>query len=89
MRDDQRRQRLVDANPWWRAASAGEDPTAWAAHQRILRSRADYDLGYRPDILNDVRTEPVTDLLAVLTGPRRIGKSVALLDTCRSVVRPA
>lgn len=85
MRDDQRRQRLVDANPWWRAANAGEDPTAWAAHQRILRSRADYDLGYRPNILDDVRAGPVTDLLAVLTGPRRIGKSVALLDTASAL----
>jgi len=85
MRDDQRRQRLVDANPWWRAASAGEDPTAWTAHQRILRSRAEYDLGYRPGILDDVRTGPVTDLLAVLTGPRRIGKSVALLDTAAAL----
>ena len=85
MRDDHRRQRLVDANPWWRAASAGEDPTAWTAHQRILRSRADYDLGYRPDVLDDVRTGPVADLLAVLTGPRRIGKSVALLDTAAAL----
>jgi len=85
MRDDQRRQRLVAANPWWRAASVGEDPTAWTAHQRILRSRADYDLGYRPEILDDVRTGPVTDLLAVLTGPRRIGKSVALLDTAAAL----
>lgn len=81
MRDDQRRQHLVDSNPWWRAASAGEDPTAWTTHQRILRSRQDYDLGYRPGILDDVRTGPITDLLVVLTGPRRIGKSVALLDT--------
>lgn len=85
MRDDQRRQRLADANPWWRAASAGQDPTAWTTHQRILRSRAEYDLGFRPDILDDVRTGPVTDLLAVLTGPRRIGKSVALLDTAAAL----
>lgn len=65
--------------------SAGEDPTAWTAHQRLLRSRAEYDLGYRPGILNDVREGPVTDLLAVLTGPRRIGKSVALLDAAAAL----
>lgn len=81
MRDDQRRQHLVASNPWWHAANAGNDPTAWTAHQRILRYRQDYDLGYRPAILNDIRTRPLTDLLVVLTGPRRIGKSVALLDT--------
>ena len=85
MRDDQRRQRLVNANPWWRAASAGEDPTAWTAHHRVLRSRDEYDLGYRPPILDDVRTRPVTNLLTVLTGPRRIGKSVALLDTAAAL----
>lgn len=81
MRDDQRRQHLVDSNPWWQAASLRQDPTAWTMHQRILRDRQSYDLGYRPTLLDDVRTGPVTDLLAVLTGPRRIGKSVALLDT--------
>lgn len=85
MRDDQRRQHLVDSNPWWLAASLGQDPTAWVARQRILRGRAEYDLGYRPDILDDVRNGPVTDLLAVLTGPRRIGKSVALLDTAAAL----
>lgn len=85
MRDDQRRQRLGDSNPWWRAAAAGRDPTAWAAHHRILQIRKDYDLGYRPGILDDVRTGPVTDLLMVLTGPRRIGKSVALLDTAQAL----
>lgn len=80
MRDDQRRQHLIDSNPWWQAASLGEDPTAWTAHQRILQDRKSYDLGYRPTVLDDVRTGPVTDRLVVLTGPRRIGKSVALLD---------
>lgn len=85
MRDDQRRQHLVDSNPWWQAASLDQDPTAWVARQRVLRGRAEYDLGYRPDVLDDVRTGPVTDLLAVLTGPRRIGKSVALLDTAAAL----
>lgn len=85
MRDDQRRQHLVDSNPWWRAAAVGEDQTAWTAHQRILRARRAFDLGYRPSILDDVQTEPITDLLAVLTGPRRIGKSVTLLDTAAAL----
>lgn len=81
MRDDQRRHRLVNSNPWWRAANAGEDPTAWTAHHRVLQGRSEYDLGFRPSVLDDVRTGPVMNLLTVLTGPRRIGKSVALLDT--------
>lgn len=85
MRDDQRRQQLVDSNPWWHAANSREDPTAWTAHQRILRDRTEYDLGYRPAVLDDIRTGPVSDLLVVLTGPRRIGKSVALLDTAAAL----
>ncbi|MFT4189379.1 MAG: AAA family ATPase [Aeromicrobium sp.] len=85
MRDDQRRQRLVDSNPWWRAASAGEDPTAWTTHHRVLRNRSEYDLGFRPTILDDIQTGPVTNLLTVLTGPRRIGKSVALLDVAATL----
>lgn len=85
MRDDQRRQHLVDANPWWHAASLGQNPTAWTSHQRTLRGRQDYDLGYRPDILEDIRTGPATDLLVVLAGPRRIGKSVALLDAAAAL----
>jgi len=80
VRDEQRRQRITEANPWWRAAAAGQSPTAWSAHQRTLRSRDARDLGYRPGILDDIRTGPITDLLIVLTGPRRIGRSVALLD---------
>lgn len=85
MRDDQRRQRLAESNPWWRAAAAGQDPQAWAAHHRVLRGRDEYELGYRPTILDDVRTGPVSDLLTVLTGPRRIGKSVTLLDTAHAL----
>lgn len=58
---------------------------AWTAHHRVLRDRAEYDLGFRPTVLDDIRTGPVTNLLTVLTGPRRIGKSVALLDVAASL----
>lgn len=85
MRDDQRRQRLTDANPWWRAAAGGGDPTAWTGHHQVLKGRAAHDLGYRATVLCDIQDGPVTDLLAVLTGPRRIGKSVALLDTAAAL----
>ncbi len=72
---------LAEANPWWRAAASGSDPQAWVSSNRLLSDRARYDLGYRPDVLDDIAAEPVGDALVVLTGPRRIGKSVVLLDT--------
>ena len=81
MRDDEIRSRLVALNPWWRAAATGEDPTAWAADDRMLRARAAYDLGYRSSVLADLASGPITDALVVLRGPRRVGKSVALKDT--------
>ena len=85
MRDDQRRQRLTDANPWWRAVAGGQDPTAWTGHHPVLKGRAAHDLGFRADVLDDVQSGRVTEQLAVLTGPRRIGKSVALLDTAAAL----
>lgn len=81
MRDDEIRRILTDANPWWRAAVTGADPLAWITGHRLLRDRARYDLGYRPAVLQDIATEPVSDLLVVLAGPRRVGKSVTLIDT--------
>lgn len=85
MRDDQRRQRLADANPWWRAVADGQDPVAWTGHHPVLKGRAAHDLGFRAGVLNDIQSGPVTDQLAVLTGPRRIGKSVALLDAAAAL----
>ncbi|HYO18065.1 MAG TPA: hypothetical protein VES02_05290 [Dermatophilaceae bacterium] len=85
VRDDEIRRALTDANPWWRAAASGADPTEWTHTHRLLRDRASHDLGFRTDILDDVATGPLTDHLAVLTGPRRIGKSVALLDTAAAL----
>lgn len=85
MRDDELRQVLTSANPWWAAAAHGRDPLAWTQTHRLLRDRARHDLGYRPRVLEDVATEPVGDLLIVLAGPRRIGKSVALLDAAAAL----
>jgi len=65
MRDDQRRQRLTDANPWWRAVAGGQDPTAWTGHHPVLKGRAAHDLGFRAAVLDDVQSGPVTDQLAV------------------------
>ncbi|MDR2565040.1 MAG: AAA family ATPase [Bifidobacteriaceae bacterium] len=80
MRDDEIRQILVASNPWWAAAARGGDRSAWMPYHRLLRGRADFDLGYRPTVLSDIATEPLDDSLVVLTGPRRVGKSVALID---------
>lgn len=81
MRDDEISRLLAELNPWWRAAATGGDPTAWAKSNRLLRDRDKHDLGYRNTVLNDVNMERVSDRLVVLTGPRRIGKSVVLLDS--------
>jgi len=80
MRDDIIRARLVDANPWWRTTATGRNPTAWARDDQVLRNRGPFDLGYRPDVLDDVMHGAVDDKLVVLRGPRRVGKSVLLKD---------
>ncbi|WP_175477125.1 AAA family ATPase [Ruania alba] len=85
MRDDEIRQKLVSSNPWWAAASLGKDATAWSTRHPALKGLASYDVGYRAPVLDDVATGPVTDRLVVLTGPRRIGKSVAVLQTVASL----
>ncbi len=80
MRDDELRRILTDNNPWWRAAASGTDPTAWTRDNRLLRDRMAYDLGYRSKVLADFANRPVADDLVVLTGPRRVGKSIAVLE---------
>lgn len=87
MRDDEIRHRLVEANPWWRAASQGTDPAAWAVDDVTLRRRDRTDLGYRSSVLADVASEPLDDRLVVLRGPRRVGKSVVLKDTAAALCR--
>ncbi len=80
MRDDELRRILTDNNPWWRAAASGTDPTAWTRDNRLLRDRMAYDLGYRSMVLADFANRPIADDLVVLTGPRRVGKSIAVLE---------
>ncbi|MCL2468487.1 MAG: AAA family ATPase [Micrococcales bacterium] len=85
MRDDQIATILRETNPWWLAAATGRSATAWIGSHRQLRDRALYDLGYRSSVLDDVTTGPVDDKLVVLTGPRRVGKSVILIDTAAAL----
>jgi hypothetical protein len=80
VRDDEIRRAFTEANPWWRAAAAGSSPTAWTAAHRLLQDRARFDIGYRTKVFDDLAREPVGDRLVLITGPRRVGKSVALLD---------
>ena len=80
VRDDELRRILTEANPWWGAAATSGSKTAWMRNHRVLTARANFDLGYRNDILRDVATGPVTDALILLVGPRRVGKSVVILD---------
>lgn len=80
VRDDELRRLFADNNPWWRATAAGTDPTAWTRDNRLLRDRMAYDLGYRSAALADLASRPLADALVVLTGPRRVGKSVAVLE---------
>ncbi len=84
MRDDELRRLAVESNPWWRAAKAA-DQLAWTIGHRLLRERAAYDLGYRTDVLADIATAEIRDTLTVVVGPRRIGKSVALIDLAASL----
>lgn len=81
MRDDEIRRHLTQMNPWWRAVVSGTAPTAWVSDSRTLRDLSRHDMGHRSTILDDIATGPLDDQLVVLSGPRRIGKSVTLLQT--------
>lgn len=81
MRDDEIRRHLTQMNPWWRAVVSGDPPTDWVDAHRVFRDLGKHDMGYRSTVLDDIAQEPVTDNLVVLSGPRRIGKSVTLLQT--------
>ena len=42
-------------------------------------------MGYRSDVLSDIAAAPLANALVLLTGPRRVGKSVTLLDLAASL----
>jgi predicted AAA+ superfamily ATPase len=86
VRDDELRRLLTETNPWWKTAT-GSDPVAWAQHHRLLSDRAKHDLGYRTAVLADLAVSPPSDALVLLSGPRRVGKSVALIDLAAALCR--
>lgn len=51
-----------------------------AQSNRSLSHRRQYDLGYRSRVLEDICQEPLDASLVILTGPRRAGKTMAMLD---------
>lgn len=81
MRDDEIRRHLTQMNPWWRAAVSATSPTAWVGQHRVFKDLGRHDMGYRSAVLDDIADGPVSDQLVALSGPRRIGKSVTLLQT--------
>lgn len=85
VRDDELRRILTEANPWWRASATGADPTEWTKAHRLLWERAELDLNYRSGALEDIVAGPLQDLFTVLVGPRRVGKSVVLLDAAAAL----
>lgn len=74
MADAQLRELLLDRNHWWR------DADAWRRDDSYLREAAGSPFDYRPEPLADVAPPG----LYVLTGPRRVGKS---LELRRAIVR--
>ena len=69
MRDFERRQHLLDFNPWW------QDPRGWQERDPDLReARLNALSSYDPHPLSDI----ALGSLYLLMGPRRAGKSVAM-----------
>jgi hypothetical protein len=68
MQQGEIRSRILEVNPWWRAAVAGSDPLAWMDDDRVLKDRNRHDLGFRSQILADVAEGAITDSLIVLRG---------------------
>jgi uncharacterized protein len=66
--DSEIRRLLLDLNPWWR------NPDAWARDDPYLSEAREAPFDYDPGILADIAPPS----LYVLTGPRRVGKSVEL-----------
>ena len=72
MRDFERRQHLLDFNPWW------QDPRRWEQRDPDLReARLNALKSYDPHPLSDI----TLGSLYLLMGPRRAGKSVAVKRT--------
>lgn len=68
MRDAEIAERLRERNPWWRQAHG------WQNNDENLREAAQAPFEYRPDVLDDLQAGG----LYTLSGPRRVGKSLAL-----------
>jgi len=77
MRDFERRQHLLEFNPWW------QDPRGWERHDPDLREARLNALGsYDPRPLERLELGG----LYLLMGPRRAGKSVAMKRAIRDLL---
>lgn len=76
MKDAEIAELLRDRNPWWRRAHG------WQDGDQILREAAEAPFEYRPAVLDDLEL----DGLYTLSGPRRIGKSLAVRRAIASLI---
>lgn len=75
MCDDELKSILRAMNPWWHASATGGDPLGWTGSDTKLVAANRLKIDYRPPTLDDI----VDGGLYVIRGPRRVGKSVALI----------
>ena len=82
VRDGRPRERLMDSNPWWRAAATGGDRLVWRATDPVLAVRAPFDLGFRCAISHSWILRPTAArLVSVSCVPSRRGQP-AIRPTC-------
>ena len=74
MQDDDLSRVCTNANPWWRNTSLVSDSVAMVSAHWLLLNCAEHDLGYLASLLGDIATDHKSTI--VLTGRRRVGKSV-------------
>ncbi len=86
MRDDELRRLFYDRNPWWRAGDSIIETDRWISSNRLIKDLESYDLGYRSNILDDLVVGDLSNPLIILTGPRRVGKSVALIELVKQIL---
>lgn len=76
MKQGEVQQLLTATNRWWR------NPSGWAADDPDLREAAEAPFAYSPEVLDNLTAGG----LYVLRGPRRVGKSVQIKRTIRSLI---
>jgi predicted AAA+ superfamily ATPase len=73
----QRAQELSRLNPWWR------EPDRWQDSDADLLEVRRADLGYSAHVLNNLED----GCLYILRGPRRVGKTVAVVQCIEQLIK--